>query len=140
MKEIKVKNAALVNLRSFPDKRGNLSVAEIEKELPFPVKRIFFIHNVKRKAERACHATRVQQEVLFCLNGSLKAEVDDGVNKKTILLNNPAQGLHIGKYVWRTLSDFSKDCIILALANTKYLKDDHITDYQEFLKEAARKK
>lgn len=133
-----IKNVSLVPLRTFSDRRGNLSVAEIKKELPFLVKRIFYIHNLKPAAERACHATKKQEEVLFCLNGSFSITVDDGLNQKTFRLTGPEQGLHIGRYVWRRLFDFSKGCIVLALSNVEYMPDDHITDYQDFLK-AVRK-
>src|SRR3989344_8689959 len=139
MIKTKIKNISLINLRSFSDVRGSLSVAEIKKELPFAVKRVFFIHNVKKSAERACHASKVQREVLFCLNGSFKVDIDDGFNKQTIVLAGPARGLYFGKNLWGRLYDFSKDCIILALCDTEYIANDHITDYKEFLKIARKK-
>lgn len=139
MKKIKVKNAALLDLRSFGDQRGTLSVAELKKELPFAVKRVFFIHNIQKKAERANHATKIQQEIIFALNGSFKASVTDGKNKAVVTLAGPSRGLYIGQGVWRRLFDFSKDSIILALSDTPYIKDDHIEDYSEFLKYKNKK-
>ena len=135
-----IKNVYLIKLRSFSDRRGTLSVAdEAEKELPFKIKRLFFIYNVKKGSVRACHSTKIQQEALFCLNGSLEVEVDDGFNKNKILLDNPTRGLYIGRYVWRKLFNFSKDCVVLAICDTKYIKNDNITDYGKFLKIAQNK-
>jgi dTDP-4-dehydrorhamnose 3,5-epimerase-like enzyme len=139
MKKFKVKNTAAIKLRTFSDPRGHLAVAEIEKELPFMVKRIFLIHNTKSNAERAAHATIKQEEVLFCLHGSLKVMLDDGLNKQEVVLNDPTRGLHIGKSVWRTLSDFSPNCVLLALSNTKYMTDDHISDYNEYVRHMRNK-
>ncbi len=131
--KIKVKNVKLVNFRSLADSRGRLIVGEVGKDLPFLIKRIFFIYNVEEGAERARHATKIQEEVIFCMRGSLSISVDDGKNKEKYILNKPTQGLYVGKNVWRRLYKFSHDCLILVLANTEYQSDDHVVDYKEFL-------
>jgi len=133
-KKIKVENTELIDLRSYHDSRGHLSVAEIGKELPFIVKRVFFIHNIKKNSERANHATKIQNEFIFCLKGSFQVEVNDGKNKSVLKLSGPMRGLYIGRGVWRRLFNFSPGCIILALSDTKYSAKDHINVYDEFLK------
>jgi len=133
---IAVKNCELIKLKHIIDENdGVLSIAEQKKEIPFEIKRVYYIYELLNKnSSRGFHAHKKLEQVIFCLNGNFKLMVDDGTNKKCILLNNANQGIFIGNELWHTMSDFSKNCIILVLASDYYDESDYIRDYNEFIR------
>ena len=135
--KIRVKHAHIIKLtKTEHSSRGSLYYGEYGKHLPFNVKRIFFISDVKsRKAVRANHAHKNVNEVIFCINGSVDVHLDDGVDKQKIVLDNPRHGIYLEPQVWRKLTNFSKDSIVIGLAKDLFDSQDYITDYQNFLKQ-----
>lgn len=137
--KIKVKNAYPVFLRSFKDKRGRLFVGEFKKDLPFSIKRIFFIDSFKKNLKRACHAHNKNEEIIFCIRGSLTIHLDDGFKRQKIVMKDPLRGIYLGPDLWREISNFSKDCLLLAISSRVYDEKDYIFDYNDFLKIAKKK-
>ena len=134
--KIKVNNCKQIELSQIVDKKdGVLSIAEQEKEIPFSIKRVYYIYGLKSgDAVRGLHAHKNLEQALFCINGSFKFMADDGKEKQYFFINNPNQGIFIGKELWHTMFEFSKDCIILVLASDYYDESDYIRDYDDFIK------
>ena len=117
----------------FPD--GNLVIGEALKNIPFSIKRIYFINNLfNKEAVRGFHAHKKLEQVIFCINGSFNLNLDDGKTKQSIKMNSPYYGVRLGATLWHTMSKFSADCVILVVAADYYKKDDYIRDYDEFKK------
>lgn len=140
-RKIKVKNSGIVKLQffnDFPD--GNLVIGEAKKNVPFNIKRIYFINNLfNSKIIRGKHAHKTLEQVIFCINGSFVLSLDDGVDKQRITLDNSCYGVRLCPGLWHTMTMFSKDCVILVLASDYFRENDYIRDYDEFL-EFVRKK
>lgn len=132
----KVKNTGIVKFQffnDFPD--GNLVIVEEDKNIPFKIKRVYFINNLfNAKARRGLHAHKKLKQVLFCVNGSFDLTLNDGTNKQKITVNDPYYGVFMGPKVWRVMNRFSKDCVILVVASELFNERDYVRDYQEFLK------
>jgi len=117
------------------DDRGSLIAIEEFKNLPFEIKRVYYIFNTKKGVRRGFHAHKNLKQVAICVKGSCKFLLDDGNEKiEEILLDRPDKGLLIEGLVWREMYDFSEDCVLLVLANEYYDEDDYIRNYEEFLK------
>lgn len=109
-------------------KRGDLCIIEPARtKIPFTVKRVFTIQNVGSDVIRAKHAHHKVQEALFCIQGSCVVYTDDGHVKRNTLLNSPKRGLYLPPSAWRELKNFSRDCIVLVLANDVFDPKDYIT-------------
>ena len=122
----------LKEINDYPD--GNLSVAEESKDIPFQIKRVYYIYDFSNEiATRGKHAHKNLEQVLFCISGSFKLLLDDGTTKMNIEMDTPNEGIYIGKYIWHTMWEFSKDCIILVLASDYFKESDYIRDYDEFI-------
>ena len=134
--KIKVNNCKEIELNQIVDEKdGVLSIAEQYKEIPFRIKRVYYIYGLKSiNAVRGLHAHKKLEQALFCINGSFKFIADDGKEKQKFFINKPNQGIYIGKELWHTMSEFSKDCIILVLASNYYDESDYIRDYGDFIK------
>ena len=134
--KIKVKNSGLIKLKAvndFPD--GNLIIGEALKSIPFKIKRFYLINNLfNKKSIRGKHAHKKLEQVIFCISGYFTLALDDGKNKQRILMNNPTIGVKLGKLLWATMSHFSKDCVILVVANDYYKESDYIRNYNNFIK------
>src|SRR6266568_1416954 len=115
--------ATLLDLKTFSDMRGNLTV--IEKELPFPVRRVYYIYGVGKDEVRAGHRHKNNVQVLVCVTGSCEIYVNDGANKQTFLLDRPDQGLLMEPRDWHTMYNFTKDALLLVLASEPYDLDDY---------------
>jgi dTDP-4-dehydrorhamnose 3,5-epimerase-like enzyme len=135
-KKLKINNTKLIKLQYFDDSPdGILTIGESEKSVPFNIKRVFFINRLHNpRALRGKHAHKKLKQIIFCINGSFKLTLDDGKRKETITMNNPHLGVKIGPLVWSTMTDFSKDCVILVIANGYYNEDEYIREYDAFLK------
>jgi len=128
-----VKGVSLTKLKFVGDLRGDLSVTDIEQEVPFRVKRIFWVYNVPSERVRGSHVHRQLHEFLVCVKGSVSVVADDGKCREEFTLNDPSIGLHLQPRVWRTLYKYSSDAVLLVLASHEYDPDDYVRDYQEFL-------
>ena len=124
----------IINLTKIVDPRGNLTVAEQMKDVPFDIKRAYWVYVVPGGESRGGHAHKRLQQFVIALSGSFHVTLDNGHEKKTVLLNHPWQGLLIDTNTWRTLDDFSSGAVCLVLASELYDEDDYIYDYDEFLK------
>jgi hypothetical protein len=136
VKKIKVKNSGLIKLQffnDFPD--GNLVIGESSRNVPFEIKRMYFINNLfNKKSIRGKHAHKKLEQIIFCVNGHFILSLDDGTSKQKITMDNPYAGIRLGPKLWHTMTKFSSDCVILVLANDYFKEKDYIREYQEFLK------
>ena len=124
----------LLTLGKIHDPRGNLTVIESEgKEVPFDVRRVYYLYDVPAGAERGGHSHRVCHEVLIAISGSFDVTLDDGNERRTFTLNRPFQALHIVPGIWRTLDNFSSGAVCLVLASDHYDENDYVREYDEFL-------
>ncbi len=131
-------NYQILDLKAYGDERGKLISFQKGVNVPFDVRRIFYIFDTKTGVARGCHANRQSQFLLIPINGSCKVKVDDGKHQEDIVLNNPHQGLYLNKMVWKEMYDFSYNAILLVLANTLYDEKEYIRNYDEFLKEVKQ--
>lgn len=115
------------------DERGSLISLEQLKNIPFKIKRVYYIFGTKNNIVRGKHSHTNLQQVAICVSGSCKFFLDDGKTKKNINLNSPNKGLYIGKNIWREMSDFSPDCVLIVLANDYYNENEYIRDYKKFI-------
>ena len=121
-----------IDFQKHGDDRGMLVVAEYEKEIPFVVKRIYYIYDSHSTTQRGFHSHKNLQQIYIAIHGSCKVKLTDGNETKIVCLDNPAEGLYIGHNVWREIYDFSSDCVMLVLASEKYSEDDYIRNYEQF--------
>lgn len=125
-------NIELIRLPRFTDPRGNLSVVENQKNIPFDIKRVYFTYDVPAGESRAHHAHKALRQLIIAVSGSFTVELDDGSEKCTVLLNKPYEGLLVNPGIWRNLVDFSTGAVALVLCSEFYDPDDYIFDYSEF--------
>ncbi|MDD3488177.1 MAG: FdtA/QdtA family cupin domain-containing protein [Candidatus Pacebacteria bacterium] len=134
-KKLKTKNSFLIPISSVDEgSRGTLFFCEAMKQIPFLIKRVFWIYKVSPKRLRGAHARKKTELVLFCIQGSIKIELDDGYNKDNVILNKPNIGIFLGRLLWHKMYDFKKNTILLALASSLYNEADMIRDYTNFKK------
>lgn len=126
-------DAEIIQLPRFTDPRGNLSVVENLKNIPFEIKRVYFTYDVPAGESRAHHAHKELTQFIIAISGSFWVELDDGKEKKRVLLNKPYEGLLIKPGIWRNLVDFSTGAVVLVLCSEFYNPDDYIFDYEEFI-------
>jgi len=132
-KKIKTKNSYFIELPVISEKnRGNLCFGEIKKQIPFDIKRFYYIFDVPPKTNRAQHAHKTTKQVLFCINALVRIKLDDGVNKDEIILSKPNEGIFLGEMLWTEVTNFQRDTILLVLASDFYKENDYIRDYKIF--------
>lgn len=119
------------------DERGKLVVVEGDMDIPFEIKRVFYIYGSDSSVIRGQHANRDSEFVLINVSGSSKVRVDNGFEEAIIELNRPRMGLYLPTMVWKDMYDFSEDSVLLVLANTHYDGNEYIRDYDEYLKEVG---
>lgn len=134
MKEYTVFDCHIIEIdKHCSDRKGNLSVVENLEDIPFSVKRVYYLYDVPGGESRGGHAHKALYQLIVAVSGSFAVTLDDGTNKKTFMLNRPYQGLLIVPGIWRTLDDFSSGTVCLVLASEKYDEEDYIREYEEFL-------
>ena len=131
-----VEDCRIIDIRRFSDYRGYLSVVEGGIDIPFEIKRIYYLYMVP-EAARGAHAHKQLQQLMIATSGSVHVTMDDGTNKKTFVLDKPWKGLLVAPGLWRTLDDFSGGAVCMVLASEVYQVEDYIRDYDEFLKYKA---
>jgi hypothetical protein len=124
----------LIDLPKITDPRGNLTVAEGLDKVPFEIKRAYWVYDVPAGESRGGHAHKRLYQLVVALSGSFTVTLDDGLERQTVLLNHPWQGLLIETNTWRTLDDFSSGAVCLVLASEHFEEEDYIYDYDEFLR------
>ena len=133
MKNSTVNDCQIIDIRRYSDNCGYLSVVEKGIDIPFEIKRIYYLYMVPEVA-RGAHAHKQLQQLLIATSGSVDVIMDDGAEKKTFHLDRPWKGLLIPPGLWRDLENFSGGAVLMCLASEKYDATDYIRDYQEFLK------
>lgn len=128
-----IRNSRIIDLPKILDKRGNLSIIEQYKNVPFKIARTYWIYDVPGGEKRGGHAYRENEEFIVALSGSFDVVLDDGKDKEIFSLNRSYYGLYIPKGLWREMNNFSTNSLALVLASTPYNTEDYIYDYQTFL-------
>ena len=130
-----MKNCRIINFNKIGNSDvGFLTALEENREIPFNIKRIYYVYTVPKEIKRGFHAHKRLEQILICMSGSVKIKVDNGNEKRIFELSNPSKGLYIGPGVWREMYDFNQSSVLLVLASEHYNESDYIRDYEEFLK------
>lgn len=122
-----------IEFRVIGDGRGDLVALEGNKNIPFVIKRVYFLKNMKSDHPRGFHAHKKLKQIMICLAGTCQMLLDNGRSKESIQLNSFSKGLVIENMIWHEMHDFSEDCILMILADEFYDEQDYIRDYQEFI-------
>lgn len=131
-------NVYFIDFRDIVDQKnedrpmGHLTPIEGRKDIPFDIRRIYYITKVPENTIRGFHAHKELQQVLLCLNGTVKISVSDPFEKQIFTLDNPSKGLYIGPGLWREMYDFSPAAVLLVIASEYYTEDDYIRDYRRY--------
>lgn len=126
----------LIPLQPHGDDRGSLVALEEGNNIPFEIKRVYYMFNTKNGVKRGLHAHKQLKQVAIAVRGSCRFILDDGKERVEIMLDNPAQGLVIESFMWREMYDFSDDCVLMVLADHHYDESDYVRDYNDFLTQA----
>ncbi len=116
------------------DQRGQLVSMEEHKDIPFHIKRVYYMYDTKDGVVRGHHAHKKLEQILVCIHGSCKIKLDNGRETKIVPLEKPYEGLYVANNMWREMYDFSADAVLLVFASELYDPDDYLRDYDEFLK------
>lgn len=116
------------------DDRGMLVALETGKEIPFNVKRVYYMYDTVTGVRRGFHAHKCLEQILICIHGSCKIHLDNGQETAEVDLNTPYEGLYVSNDMWREMYDFSPDAVLMVLASELYDESDYIRNYDEFLK------
>ncbi len=122
----------LVDIPQRGDARGDLSVAELSGALPFPVRRVYWIHGTKPGVSRGFHAHKKLRQLCVCVTGSVRMSLFDGRREESVVLDSSAKGLLIGPGLWREMHDFSPGCVLMVFADAEYDEADYIRNRTEF--------
>lgn len=122
-----------IDFTQLGDERGSLISLETNKEIPFDIKRVYYIYSTEADVARGFHAHKELKQVAVCLAGKCRMILDDGKKREELWLDSPCKGLLIGDLVWREMHDFSDDCVLLVLASEHYDEADYIREYNTFL-------
>ena len=115
------------------DERGQLVALEEFKDIPFEIKRVYYMYDTGEGIHRGFHAHKTLKQILICIHGSCKVLLDNGQEKKIVSLEKPYEGLYISHNMWREMYDFSPDAVLMVRASEYYDESDYIRDYDEFL-------
>jgi len=117
------------------DSRGSLISLEQFKNVPFEIKRTYYLYGLSKEHPRGFHAHKKLTQLAVCLNGSCSIVMNDGTNEEIVLMDDPAKGLLIEPYQWHVMKDFSENCILIVLADDYYDESDYIRDFEKFIQE-----
>ena len=129
-----IDDAKIMDLPKFLDTRGNLSFAENFKQIPFEIKRIYWLYDVPGGESRGGHAYCENEEFIIALSGSFDVLLDDGNERKVFSLNRSYYGLYVPKGLWREMENFSTNAFALEFGSSPYDEKDYVRDYQQFIK------
>lgn len=116
------------------DDRGQLVALEEFNDIPFEIKRVYYMYDTIAGVARGFHAHKSLQQILICIHGSCKIKLDNGKETKVVPLEKPYEGLYVSNVMWREMYDFSPDAVLMVLASEIYNEEDYIRDYDEFKK------
>jgi len=126
-------DCVILPLNKIHNRAGNITIVEGQKNIPFDVKRIYYLYDIPGGEDRGGHAHKELHQLIVAASGSFDVMLDDGINKKVVTLNRPDYGLLVVPGIWRELMEFSSGAICLVLASMVYSENDYIRDYTEFL-------
>ena len=118
---------------SHGDERGQLVAIEECRDIPFDVKRVYYMYDTVPDAIRGKHAHKCLQQILICVHGSCRVLLDDGTEKEIVILDKPNEGIYISNDIWREMFNFSPDAVLMVLASELYDENDYIREYDQFL-------
>lgn len=122
------------------DERGQLVALEEEKDIPFVIRRVYYMYDTGEGVRRGYHAHKELEQILICIHGSCKIFLDDGEEQESVLLDKPYEGLYLKNSIWREMYDFSEDAVLMVLASAWYDEKDYIRNYEDFLAAVGRKR
>lgn len=123
-----------ITFNQLGDGRGNLTAIEENQDIPFGIKRVYYIYDTYEEVERGFHAHKSLEQVVLCVHGSVRFTLDDGTERQDIILDKPNEGIYISNVIWREMRDFKNDAVLLVLASEHYTESDYIRNYEEFKK------
>ena len=121
------------NFNIHGDDRGQLVAIEELVDIPFNIKRVYYMYDTVEGCTRGKHAHKGLQQILICIHGSCKVTLDDGKERETITLDKPNEGIYISGLVWREMYDFSSDAVLMVIASELYDESDYIRNYDDFI-------
>lgn len=130
----------LINFKTLGLEKGPLIALEKGYDIPFEIKRVYYIFNTRKGVERGFHAHENLKQIAIAVKGSCIFVLDDGNKREEIQLDSPKKGLLIEGFVWREMKEFSEDCVIVVVASEHYDEKDYIRDYDEFIEKIKSKK
>ncbi len=126
-------NYKILDFNPLGDHRGKLISLESQKEIPFDIKRIFYIFDTNPDHARGFHAHKTSEQIVVAMDGACRFILDDGTKREEILLNRPDRGLYIGRNVWNEMHDYSYGCKLMVICNEHYNENEYIRNYNDFL-------
>ena len=126
-------NIKKIKFQPHGDDRGQLVALEEFRNIPFDIRRVYYMYDTVPEAVRGKHAHKSLEQILICVHGSCRVLLDNGTEKETVVLDKPFEGLYISNIIWREMFDFSADAVLMVLASDYYDETDYIRDYDEFL-------
>ena len=128
-------NYKILKMKIHGDERGKLISLESNKNIPFEIKRVYYIFDTLPDQGRGKHAHKNMEQIIVAMDGACQFVLDDGKNRETVWLNRPDIGLYIGKNIWREMQHFSYGCKLMVLASDYYDEREYIRSYEDFLRE-----
>ena len=133
MRKTTVYDCSIIEIDKHHHEKGNLSVIENGKTIPFSVKRVYYLYDVPGGESRGGHAHKELKQYIVAVSGSFDVKLDDGFQKRTYTINRPYEGLLVVPGIWRELDNFSSGSVCLVLASTEYSAEDYIREYDKFI-------
>ena len=123
----------IIDFQQHGDTRGMLVALEENKEIPFRIKRVYYMYDTGTNVRRGYHAHKKLEQILICVRGACTIHLDNGKNVEEVRLDKPYEGLYIANNIWREMYDFTEDAVLMVLASELYDESDYIRDYQQFM-------
>lgn len=131
---VRISDCRVIELGQIGDRNGHITVVTNNSEIPFAVKRVFYLYDIPGGESRGAHAHKECHQFLVAVSGAFEVVLDDGKNKRSVHLNNPKTGLHIVPGIWASEVNFSSGSVCLVLASQEYTESDYIRNYNDYLK------
>ncbi|GGE05054.1 sugar 3,4-ketoisomerase [Psychroflexus salis] len=133
MKPTSIDDCKLIKIDQIGDRRGHISVVENNREIPFEIKRVFYLYDIPGGESRGAHAHKECHQVIVAVSGGFQVKMKDGKQEKIISLNRPNQALHVPPGIWASEINFTSGAICLVLASHEYDEQDYLRNYNDFL-------